>query len=77
MRRFTKNKKIKKTTADWVWNQPKREVCSIQQSQKKLDIWSPLTSDIDIQNLEFTLLSFGLALVQYFLPMLSSSLLES
>lgn len=45
----------------------KKELCFSQQSWKKWDIkrhlTSPLTLGIEIQNLEFTLLGFGLALV--------------
>ena len=40
------------------------------------DLKSVLTSDIEIQHLEFVLLVFGFALVQYFLTMPLASLLE-
>lgn len=44
-----------------------REVCSSQHSQRELEIWSALASDIEMQNLAFALGAFCLALVQDFL----------
>ena len=40
------------------------------------DLKSALTSDVEMQSLEFAQLVFGLALVQYFLTMLLSHILE-
>ena len=59
-----------KRAANREWNQFKKEVCCSQQSLTELEIWSVLTSDMEMQNLEFTLLVFSLVLVKYFLIML-------
>ena len=53
-----------------MWKLTEREACGSQQSQKELEVWSVLTSDMEVQNLEFALLGLYLAFVQYFLTML-------
>jgi hypothetical protein len=46
------------------WNDPKRNNCAAVTKQKRGgDLKSPLTSVMEMQNLEFSQLAFGLALI--------------
>lgn len=49
--------------ADREWNQPKREQCASVSKQEEWSHISPLTSDMVLWELVFSLLSFILALV--------------
>ena len=60
---------LPKRAANKEWNRPKRSVLLAVNKAKchSRDVESALTSDIEVQNLEFSLQVFGLALVQHFL----------
>jgi len=52
------------------WNQPRRmKFVAVNKDEGVEDLKSSLTSNIEMLNFEFVQLTFGLALVQYFLPM--------
>lgn len=62
---------LPRAATDRRWNQPKTEKCDVvNKAERNWRPKSPLTSDVVMENLEFALLAFSLALVQHFLTML-------
>lgn len=59
---------VLRIATDRVWNQPKRGKGVVVRKAVRKDP-SPLASNIELQDVEFFLLDFTLALDQYFLTM--------
>ena len=70
---------IQRRTASREWNQPKRKKCvAVNKAERSWRSEEHLTSDMEIQSLEFAqLVFFNLVLVQYFLSMLPSIYFET
>lgn len=63
---------LPRKTATREWNQSRRKkYVAVSKDERVRDLKSTLTSDMEMRNLEFVLLLFGIALFQYFLTMLS------
>ena len=63
---------LPRRAANTVWHQPdrEREVLRSTKLERVCNLKSSLTSDVELKDLEFPLLGFDLALVQYFFTLL-------
>lgn len=58
-----------KRTTHRKWNQPRREEFVTDNKAARGKLLSPLTLGVELQDLEFALMNFGLAFIPYFLTM--------